>query len=69
MFDGALGNKTGSEYKIEYLEETKLYHTKAFPIPEMHRETLKMEVNRLINIDVLNRKYNTKHIVPTFKIS
>ena len=30
----ALGNYTGSEYKIELLEGAKLYHTKPFPIPE-----------------------------------
>ena len=53
MFDGTLGNYTGSEYKIELLEGVKLYHTKPFPIPKIHKNTLKIEVNRLINIGVL----------------
>ena len=42
MFDGTLGNYTGSEYKVEILEGAKPYHAKPFPIPD----TLKTEVNR-----------------------
>ena len=50
MFDGTLGNYTGSEFKIELLEGAKSYHTKPFPIPKVHKETFKTEVNRLIKI-------------------
>ena len=51
MFDGTLDNYTRSEYKIEYVEGAKPYHVKPFPIPsKIHKETLKTEVNRLINI-------------------
>ena len=45
MFDGTLGNYTGSEYKIALLEEAIPYHTNPFPIPKIHKETLKTEVN------------------------
>ena len=54
MFDSTLATYTGSEYKIELLEGAKPYHAKPFPIPETHEETLKTEVNRLINIGVSN---------------
>ena len=46
MFDGTLGDYTGSEYKIELLEGSKPYHAKPFPIPKIHEETLKTKVNR-----------------------
>ena len=41
MFDGTLGNYTGSEYKIELLEGAKPHHAKLYPIPKVHKETLK----------------------------
>ena len=53
MFDNALGNYTDSEYKIELLEGAKPYHTKSFPIPKIHEETFKTEVNLIINIGIL----------------
>ena len=58
MFDGTLGNYTGSKYKIELLEIAKPYYTKPFPIPKIRKESLKIEVNRLISIVVLNCKKN-----------
>ena len=48
MFDGTLGNYTGTEYESELLEGVKPYHAKPFPIPKVHEETLKTEVDRLV---------------------
>ena len=56
----SLGNYTGTEYKIELLEGAQPYHTKLFPIPKVHDETLKSEVNILESIGVLKRKNNYK---------
>ena len=69
MFDSTLGNYTGSEYKIELLEGAKPYHTIPFPISKTYKETLKIEVNRLINIGVSKRKNNSEQAAPTFIIS
>ena len=66
MFDGTLGNYIGSEYKIELLEGVKPYLAKPFPIPKIHEEKLKTEVNRLINIGLLKRNNNSKWAAPTF---
>ena len=68
MFDGTLGNYKGSEYKIELLEGAKPYHAKPFPIPKIHKETLKSEVNWLINISVSKRKNDSEWAAPTFII-
>ena len=46
MFNGTLGNYTGTEYKIELPKGAQPYHAKPFPIPKVHEETLKTENNR-----------------------
>ena len=66
MFDGTLGNYTGSEYKIELLEGVKPYHAKPFLIPKTCKATIKTEVNRNINIGVLKSKNNLEWAAPTF---
>ena len=66
MFDGTLGNYTVLENKFELLEGAKPYHAKPFSIPKIHEETLKTEVNRLINIGVLKDKNYSKWAAPTF---
>ena len=68
MFDGTLGDYTGSEYKIELQDNVKPYHAKPFPIPRVHEETLKKEVNRLVEIGVLKRVNNSEWAAPTFII-
>ena len=59
MFDGTLGSYNGPDYKIELKEEIKPYHAKPFPIPRVHEETLKREVERLVKIGVLKRINNS----------
>ena len=51
-----------------YLEGAKPYHAKPFPIPKIHEKTLKPIDNRLIKIDVLKRKNNSKWADPIFII-
>ena len=63
-----IGNDICTEYKIELLEETKPYHAKPFPIPKVHEEILKIEVNRLVSIGVLKHKNNYEWAAPTFII-
>ena len=52
MFDGSLGNYIGTGYKIDLLEWAQQNYAKPFPIPKLHVETLKTEVNRLVNMGV-----------------
>ena len=68
IFDGTLDNYTGSEHKIELLEGSKPYHAISFPIPKIHKETLKTEGNRLINIGILKYKNNLEWAAQTFII-
>ena len=50
MFDRTLGKYTGSDYSIELKKDANPYHAKPFPIPKIHKSTLKKEINRLIKI-------------------
>ena len=42
------------------------YHARAFPIPKVHEETLKLELQRLCKIGVLRRVNNSEWAAPTF---
>ena len=64
MFEGTLGNYTGSKYKIELLEGLEPYHTKPFPIPKIYKQIPKTEVNRLIFI--WRCKNSPEWVAPTF---
>jgi hypothetical protein len=45
--NGRLGHWQGDEYDINLQEGAKPYHAKAFPIPYVHLETLRAEVQQL----------------------
>ena len=68
MFDGTLGDYTGSMYKIELQDGVKPYHTKSFPILKVHEGTHRKEVERLLQIGVLKRVNNSQWAAPTFII-
>ena len=46
MLDEILGKYTGSDYAKELKEDAKLYDTEPFPIPKIHKSTLKKQVDR-----------------------
>ena len=52
---------TGTKYKTELLEGTQSlegtqpFYAKPYPIPKVHKEILKSEVNRLLDIGILKR--------------
>ena len=55
LFDGSLGQWTHPDYHLELKPDVKPYHAKAFPVPRVHMETLKKEVERrLCDVGVLN---------------
>jgi hypothetical protein len=48
LFDGTLGKWKMGAYQIELRPDAKPYHVRAYPIPKAYTETLKVEVNRLV---------------------
>ncbi|MGA1256817.1 MAG: pol polyprotein, partial [Candidatus Nanopelagicaceae bacterium] len=68
LFDGTLGKYTGSPVVLRLKKDAEPYHARAFPIPRVHMETLKMEVDRLCKIGVLKRVNRSQWAAPTFII-
>ena len=68
LFDGTLGTWTGSKVELELVDGAKPYHAKAFPIPRVHLNTLKVEVQRLCDLGVLKRVNRSQWAAPTFVI-
>ena len=68
MFDGTLGTWEGSDYNIELKPDAQPYHARAFPIPRVHLETLKMEIERLCELGVLKKVNRSEWAAPTFII-
>jgi hypothetical protein len=57
LFDGLLGTWKEHPHDIDLKPDSKPYHAKTIPIPKVHLETLKAEVQRLCDLGVL-RKVN-----------
>jgi hypothetical protein len=55
LFDGSLGTWKGEDYNIELRSDATPYHARTFPIPRIHEQTLRHEVNRLYKIGVLKK--------------
>ncbi len=68
LFDGTLGQWTSQEYDIELKADAKPYHARAYPIPKIHEQTLKQEVERLCKAGVLKKVNRSEWAAPTFII-
>ena len=68
LFDGTLGRWTQPDYHLELKPDVKPYHAKAFPVPKVHMETLRREVERLCKVGVLKRVNRSEWAAPTFII-
>lgn len=66
LFDGTLGQWKGEDLKIELKPDAKPYHARAFPIPKIHTEVLKTEVERLCGLGVLKKVNRSEWAAPTF---
>ena len=66
LFDGTLGQWKGEDYDIELKEGTSPYHHgRPFPIPRIHEQTLRHEVDRLCEIGVLKKVKRSEWAAPT----
>ena len=68
LFDGTLGDWQTNPVKFNLQLGAKPYHGRAFPIPHIHKETLKKEVTRLVNLGVLKKQPSSEWASPTFII-
>ena len=68
LFDGSLGDFETSPVHLDLKEGAKPYHGKAFPVPHIHKETLKREIERLVSLGVLRKCSDSEWGAPTFII-
>ena len=68
LFDGSLGKWNMGAYDIKLRPDATPYHARAYPIPKAYTETLKVEVNRLVEAGVLKQVNRSEWAAPTFII-
>jgi hypothetical protein len=68
LFDGTLGRWNTKPVNLEIPPGEKPYHGKAFPIPQVHEATLKKEVQRLVQLGVLERCAGSELASPSYII-
>ena len=68
LFDGTLGDWRDELVSFELKPDAKPYHGRPFPIPRVHRDTIKTEVARLVEIGVLKPIQESEWAFPSFII-
>ena len=68
LFDGQLGNWKGNPVEIPLKENAKPYHTRAFPIANIHQGIFKKDLDRLVSIGVLTKVNCSEWAAPAFII-
>ena len=66
LFDGTLGDWKTKPVSFELKRDAKPYHSRAFPIPHKHRETIMKEVKRLVELGVLEWQPTSEWAAPSF---
>jgi len=59
---------TQDKQRLELKPDATPYHAKPYPVPRVHHETLKMEVERLVRIGVLKKINRSEWAAPSFII-
>ena len=68
LFNGTLGFWNHEEYDIKHQPGVKPYHARAYPIPNIHEQTLCTEVERFCSIVVLQKVNHSESAALTFII-
>ena len=68
LFDGTLGRWNLEPVDLELKPDASPYHARPYPIPKCHADTLKMEVDRLVQIGVLKKVNRSEWAAPSFII-
>ena len=68
LFNGELGKWEGPPVDLELKEGAKPYHARAFPIPHIHLEAFKKDLDRLEKLGVLTKRNRSEWAAPSFII-
>ncbi len=68
LFDGTLGDWKTKPVSFQLKEGVSPYHSQAFPVPKIHKDTLIKEVERLVKLGVSERQPASEWASPLFII-
>ena len=68
LFDGSLGEWQTKPVSVEIKPNVTPYHAKPFGIPQIHMDTVKKEVERLVELGVLEKDHESAWASPCFII-
>ncbi len=68
LFDGTLGDWKTKPVSFQLKEGVSPYHGRTFPVPKIHKDTIKKEVERLCKLGVLERQPASEWALPSFII-
>ena len=68
LFDGKLGEWTGTPYKLPIKENSTPYYSKPFPVPQVQLPALKQELLRLENLKIIRKDNSSPWAAPCFTI-
>jgi hypothetical protein len=68
LFDGTLGDWNLPMVSFKIKKGATSYHSRAYPIPQIHKKTLMKEIDRLCSIGVLEWQPLSRWASPTFII-
>ena len=68
LFDGTLGDWDTNPVHFELEDGAKPHHERPFPVPRPHRETMKKEVDRLVELGVFKWEGGSEWAFPSFII-
>jgi hypothetical protein len=66
LFDGTLGDWRTKLVSFQLKEGASPYHSRAFPIPKIHKVTLIKEVKRLCKMGVLEQQQASEWALSSF---
>ncbi len=68
LFDGTLGDWRTKLVSFQLREGISPYHSQAFPVPKIHKDTIIKEVERLCKLGVLDQQQASEWALPSFII-
>jgi len=68
LFDGTLGDWNTEPVSFKLKEGAKPFQLTPFPVPKIHEDTLKKEIQRLCNLGVLKPQVASEYQSPSFII-
>ena len=66
LFDGTLRTWNRPEVEIKLKKDAVPYFSRPFPVPQVHEKTLKIELDRLVQLGVLKWTNAREWAAPTF---